>query len=152
MGVEEETSLLTRYCFSLISLGTYALRLCLVCVVDVRVRLRSSVGILEGALDLTADLCKALFLHSFRVPLIGSTCRAMQGTDIDLHCGFVPPTMALRFLSTGSGAARCISIRPQKTGGYCSYRVSIVLILTDCNHCCCSSCIANSPSEPSGRP
>ena len=33
------------------------------CVVDVRVRLRSSVGILEGALDLTADLCKALFLH-----------------------------------------------------------------------------------------
>ena len=63
MGVEEETSLLTRYCFSLISLGTYALRLCLVCVVDVRVRLRSSVGILEEALDLTADLCKALFLH-----------------------------------------------------------------------------------------
>ena len=64
MGVEEETSLLTRYCFSLISLGTYALRLCLVCVVDVRVRLRSSVGILERALDLTADLCKALFLQA----------------------------------------------------------------------------------------
>ena len=64
MGVEEETSLLTRYCFSLISLGTYALRLCLVCVVDVRVRLRSSVGILEEALDLTVDLCTALFLHS----------------------------------------------------------------------------------------
>ena len=64
MGVKEETSLLTRYCFSLISLGTYALRLCLVCAVDVRVRPRSSVGILEGALDLTADLCKVLFLQS----------------------------------------------------------------------------------------
>ena len=63
MGVEGETFLLTRYRFSLISLGTYALRLCLVCVVDVRVCPRSSVGILEGALDLTADLSKALFLH-----------------------------------------------------------------------------------------
>ena len=63
MGVEGETILLTRYCFSLIRLGIYALRLCLVCVVDVRVRLRSSVGILDEALDLTADLCTALFLH-----------------------------------------------------------------------------------------
>ena len=63
MGVEGETFLLTRYCFILISLGTYALRLCLVCVVDVRVRLRSSVGILDEALDLTADLCTALFLR-----------------------------------------------------------------------------------------
>jgi len=63
VGVEGETIFLTRYCFSLISLGTYALRLCLVCVVDVRVRLRSSVGILEEALDLTADLCTALFLQ-----------------------------------------------------------------------------------------
>ena len=63
MGVEGETVILTRYCFSVISLGTYPLRLCLVCVVDVRVRLRSSVGILEEALDLTADLCTALFLH-----------------------------------------------------------------------------------------
>ena len=35
----------------------------LVCVVDVRVYLRSSVGILDEALDLTADLCTALFLH-----------------------------------------------------------------------------------------
>ena len=78
MGVEEETSLLTRYCFSLISLGTYALRLCLVCVVDVRVRLRSSVGILEGALDLTADLCKALFLHSEFWPLT----RTLRGLRI----------------------------------------------------------------------
>ena len=33
------------------------------CVVDVRVRLRSSVGILDEALDLTADLCTALFLQ-----------------------------------------------------------------------------------------
>ena len=33
------------------------------CVVDVRVRPRSSVGILEEALDLTVDLCTALFLH-----------------------------------------------------------------------------------------
>ena len=66
MGVEGETFLLARYCFSLIRLGTYALRLCLVCVVDVRVRPRSSVGILEGALDLTADLCTALFLHFFQ--------------------------------------------------------------------------------------
>ena len=63
MGVVGETFLLTRYCFSLINLGTYALRLCLVCVVDVRVRPRSSVGILEEALDLTVDLCRALFLH-----------------------------------------------------------------------------------------
>ena len=63
MGVEGETFLLTRHCFSLIRLGTYALRLCLVCVVHVRVRLRSSVGILEEALDLTADLCTALFLQ-----------------------------------------------------------------------------------------
>ena len=62
-GSRGRNSLLTRYCFSLISLGTYALRLCLVCVVDVRVRPRSSVGILEEALDLTVDLCTALFLH-----------------------------------------------------------------------------------------
>ena len=33
------------------------------CVVDVRVCPRSSVGILDEALDLTADLCTALFLH-----------------------------------------------------------------------------------------
>ena len=32
-------------------------------MVDVRVRLRSSVGILEEALDLTVDLCTALFLQ-----------------------------------------------------------------------------------------
>ena len=64
MGVEGETFLLTRYCFSLIRFcGIYALRLCLVCVVDVRVRLRSSVGVLNEAFDLTADLCTALFLH-----------------------------------------------------------------------------------------
>ena len=62
-GSREETLFLTRYCFSLISLGTYALRLCLVCVVDVRVCPRSSVGILEEALDLTVDLCTALFLQ-----------------------------------------------------------------------------------------
>jgi len=43
---------------------------------------------------------------------------AMQVTDIDLHCGFVLPIMALLFLFTGSGAARYISIRPPKTGGY----------------------------------
>ena len=34
------------------------------CVVDVRVRLRSSVEILDEALDLTADLCTALFLQT----------------------------------------------------------------------------------------
>ena len=34
------------------------------CVVDVRVCLRSSVGILEEAWDLTVDLCTALFLQS----------------------------------------------------------------------------------------
>ena len=71
MGVEGETILLTWYCFSLIKLGSYALRLCLVCVVDVRVRPRSSVGILEEALDLTADLCTALFLHFIGLFLIG---------------------------------------------------------------------------------
>ena len=69
VGVVEETFLLTRYCFSLINLGTYALRLCLVCVVDVRVRPRSSVGILEEALDLTVDLCTALFLHKNKTRL-----------------------------------------------------------------------------------
>ena len=69
MGVEGETFLLTRYCFILISLGTYALRLCLVCVVDVRVRPRSSVGILEEALDLTVDLCEALFLQDSKFSL-----------------------------------------------------------------------------------
>ena len=63
MGVEGETVFLTRLCFSLIRLGTYALRSCMVCVVDVRVCLRSSVGILDEALDLTADLCTALYLH-----------------------------------------------------------------------------------------
>ena len=39
------------------------------CVVDVRVRPRSSVGILEEALDLTADLCTALFLHFSRISI-----------------------------------------------------------------------------------
>ena len=34
-------------------------------MVDVRVRLRSSVGILDEALDLTADLCTALFLQQW---------------------------------------------------------------------------------------
>ena len=62
---------------------------------------------------------------------------AMQGTDIALRCGFVLLTMDLRFLSTGSGAAKYTSIRPPKTGGSCSYRVSIISMLTDCNHCCC---------------
>ena len=33
--------------------------------------------------------------------------------------------------------SKIYSIRPPKTGGYCSYRVSIILTLTDCNHCCC---------------
>ena len=37
------------------------------CVVDVRVYLRSSVGILDEALDLTADLCTALFLQRTQV-------------------------------------------------------------------------------------
>ena len=63
MGVVEETFLFDTVLLSLISLGTYTLRLCLVCVVDVRVCSRSSVGILEEALDLTVDLCRALFLH-----------------------------------------------------------------------------------------
>ena len=31
---------------------------------------RSSVGILEEALDLTVDLCTALFLHILRCPLV----------------------------------------------------------------------------------
>ena len=59
------------------------------------------------------------------------------GTAIALHCGFVSPTMDLRFLSTGFGATRYIFIRPPKTGGSYSYRVSIILTLTDYNHCCC---------------
>ena len=44
------------------------------CVVDVRVRLRSSVGILEEALDLTVDLCTALFLHFSVFCLFCSGC------------------------------------------------------------------------------
>ena len=39
-------------------------------MVDVRVYLRSSVGILDEALDLTADLCTALFLHLVLFPAI----------------------------------------------------------------------------------
>ena len=39
-------------------------------MVDVRVYLRSSVGILDEALDLTADLCTALFLHCPMVCLV----------------------------------------------------------------------------------
>ena len=62
----------------LISLGTYALRLCLVCVVDVRVRPRSSVGILEEALDLTVDLCKALFLHFTHGSTAVDHCNTLQ--------------------------------------------------------------------------
>ena len=58
---------------------------------------------------------------------------AMQGTAIALHCSFVSPTMDLRFLSTGSGATRYTFIRPPKTGGYYSYRVSTILMLTDYN-------------------
>ena len=99
----------------------------------------------KSKLRLTQEVTAALASHSrdHRLtasgffPLIGSTCMAMQGTDIALHCGFVLPTMDLPFLSTGSGAARYTSIRPPKTGGYCSYRVSIILMLTNCNHCCC---------------
>ena len=117
----------------------------------------------KSKLRLTQEVTAALASHSrtidsrqvvsFRVPLIRSTCMAMQGTDIALHCGFVPPTIDLRFLSTGSGATRYTSIRPPKTGGYYSYRVSIILILTDCSHCCCRLLLCNSPeSEPSGRP
>ena len=45
VGVEGETAFLTRYCFSLIRFWIYALRLCLMCVFDVRVCLRSPVGI-----------------------------------------------------------------------------------------------------------
>ena len=81
MGVEGETVLLTRYCFSLIRLGTYALRLCLVCVVDVRVRPRSSVGILEEALDLTADLCTALFLHTRPYQMVSEATKALCGNQ-----------------------------------------------------------------------
>ena len=73
---------------------------------------------------------------SFRVPSIGSTCMAMQGTAIALHCGFVSHNRS-PVLSTGSGATRYTFIRPPKTGGYYSYRVSIILILTDYNHCRC---------------
>ena len=79
-------------------------------------------------LRLTQKVIAAL-THSRDHPLTASSffpcsidresCMAMQVTDIDLHCGFVLSTMALRFLFTGSGAARYISIRPLKTGRYC---------------------------------
>ena len=46
VGVEGETVLLTRQCFSLIRFVTTRAALVLVCVVDVRVCMRSSVGIL----------------------------------------------------------------------------------------------------------
>ena len=47
-------------------------------MVDVRVRLRSSVGILDEALDLTADLCTALFLQNFGyLEASGMPCRAV---------------------------------------------------------------------------
>ena len=45
------------------------------------------------------------------------------------------PTMDLRSLFTGSGATKYTFIRPPRTEGYYSYRVSIILMLIDCNHC-----------------
>ena len=61
MGVEGETVLLTRYCFSLIRFVNLRSALVfLVCVVDVRVYLRSSVRNFDEALDLAAVLCTAL--------------------------------------------------------------------------------------------
>ena len=111
MGVEDETFFLTRYCFSLIiSLGTYALRLCLVCVVDVRVRPRSSVGILEEALDLTVDLCTALFLHLFSHKVRSHSSRALCARVS--VCGgalraAVVPNALRKGLSGGVGDGRC---------------------------------------------
>ena len=87
----EETFLLTRYCFSLINLGTYALRLCLVCVVDVRVRPRSSVGILEEALDLTVDLCTALFLHNQVDPGVTPRVGLVRDDNFDRATGSTFP-------------------------------------------------------------
>ena len=58
------------------------------CVVDVRVRLRSSVGILDEALDLTADLCTALFLH-----FLGPAGRLASVQELPppcFHTGCVP--------------------------------------------------------------
>ena len=62
---------------------------------------------------------------------------AMQGTATALLCGFVFPTMDLRSLFTGSEATKYTFIRPPRTGGYYLYRVSIILMLIDSNHCCC---------------
>ena len=101
----------------------------------------------KSKLRLTQEVTAALASHSrdhrltasgfFPCSIDREYLYGYAGTDIALHCGFVPPTMDLRFLSTGSGATRYTSIRPPKTGGYYSYRVSIILMLTDCNHCCC---------------
>ena len=55
------------------------------CVVDVRVRPRSSVGILEEALDLTADLCTALFLHP---PLLRGVFGTSNHRDITTNRGW----------------------------------------------------------------
>jgi len=61
---------------------------------------------------------------------------AMQVTDIDLHCGFVLPTMALRFLFTGSGS-KIYFHQATKDRRILLITRYPLLMLTDCNHCYC---------------
>ena len=101
----------------------------------------------KSKLRLTQEVTAALASHSrdhrltasgfFPCSIDREYLYGMQGTATALLCGFVFPTMDLRSLSTGSGATRYTFIRPPRTGGYYSYRISIILMPTDYNHCCC---------------
>ena len=89
----------------------------------------------KSKLRLTQEVTAALASHSrtidsrrvasFRVPLIGSTCMAMQGTDIALHCGFVLPTMDLPVLVHRLRGSKIYFHQATKWGLLLLYRVSI---------------------------
>ena len=137
MGVEGETILLTRYCFSVIRLGTYALRLCLVCVVDVRVCLRSSVGILDEALDLIADLCMALFLHFrhfwqhvWHTPLLSSS--AFPAPSLCAPCFVVAGFFGFLMFSLPSCSLPCLHL---------GVRSLELRLLRECFLVCLRSCL-----------
>ena len=101
----------------------------------------------KSKLRLTQEVTAALASHSrdhrftassfFPCSIVGEYLYGYAGDGYRSPLWLWLPTMALRFLSTGSEAARCIFIKPPKTGGYCSYQVSTILMLNDCNHCHC---------------
>ena len=117
----------------------------------------------KSKLRLTQEVTAALASHSrdhrltasgfFPCSIDREYLYGYAGTAIALHCGFVSPTMDLRFLSTGSGATRYTFIRPPKTGGYYSYRVSLFWCSPTTTTAAAGSRLANSPeSEPLAGP